>query len=198
MTTRRIVMFAVVLIAATSAHATMPDPKGIVEMARRMDSDGDGINDLDDNCPFVANKKQRDSDHDGNGDECDNDGPLPELTLSVTRTPEFINDGDTLHLTIAVENVGKTSSRSSSLRYESPDGVVIELVTPTAGSCVANTYEVRCELGTIDVGMSVSVTFTIHPTLPKVQSHRFIARSHKADVKKTNNTLTITTAHVAR
>ena len=36
------------------------------------DSDGDGINDTSDNCPFVANASQADADADGVGDVCDN------------------------------------------------------------------------------------------------------------------------------
>src|SRR5207247_3136089 len=39
----------------------------------QLDSDGDGINDCDDNCPTVANRDQADSDGDGRGDACDPD-----------------------------------------------------------------------------------------------------------------------------
>ncbi len=44
------------------------------------DQDGDGVNDLDDNCPFNPNPGQEDNDGDGDGDVCDpdddNDGVL--------------------------------------------------------------------------------------------------------------------------
>lgn len=36
------------------------------------DSDGDGINDIRDNCPNVPNPSQIDSDNDKIGDDCDN------------------------------------------------------------------------------------------------------------------------------
>ena len=36
------------------------------------DTDGDGVPDVDDNCPFVANPLQEDGDGDGVGDVCDN------------------------------------------------------------------------------------------------------------------------------
>ena len=42
-----------------------------------VDTDGDGIWDDDDNCPFDYNPDQKDSDHDGKGDVCDD--PCAEL-----------------------------------------------------------------------------------------------------------------------
>ena len=35
------------------------------------DGDGDGIPDIGDNCPFIANPTQRDTDRDGQGNACD-------------------------------------------------------------------------------------------------------------------------------
>lgn len=37
------------------------------------DTDGDGVGDVCDNCPNVVNSDQLDTDGDGDGDECDND-----------------------------------------------------------------------------------------------------------------------------
>jgi thrombospondin type 3 repeat protein len=37
-----------------------------------VDTDGDGVNDVCDNCPAVPNTDQADADHDGVGDACDN------------------------------------------------------------------------------------------------------------------------------
>ncbi len=40
--------------------------------AQIIDTDGDGIDDVDDNCPYKYNPDQLDTDNDGVGDSCDN------------------------------------------------------------------------------------------------------------------------------
>jgi hypothetical protein len=45
--------------------------------APALDSDGDLVNDLDDDCPLVANPLQADADRDGRGDVCDNCPAVP-------------------------------------------------------------------------------------------------------------------------
>ncbi len=47
------------------------DGASIADFAVVVDSDGDGIRDEDDDCPFVFNPGQEDGDHDGVGDVCD-------------------------------------------------------------------------------------------------------------------------------
>ena len=48
-------------------------------LAQALDTDGDTVHDIDDDCPRLANPGQADRDHDGRGDACDNcpDTPNP-------------------------------------------------------------------------------------------------------------------------
>ena len=63
------------------------------------DIDGDGVLNPDDNCPFVPNADQTDTDADGLGDACDTEGPSPN-TNGLGGTDDcndgVDNDGDGL------------------------------------------------------------------------------------------------------
>ncbi|MBD3655175.1 MAG: thrombospondin type 3 repeat-containing protein [Marinobacter sp.] len=49
----------------------LPSDGGVGGDVTQLDSDGDGVFDLEDNCPFVSNPDQADLDGDGIGDMCD-------------------------------------------------------------------------------------------------------------------------------
>jgi len=61
------------------------------------DGDEDGIPDVDDNCPAVANSDQLNNDNDAQGDACDedddNDGLTDAFEISINTNP-FMNDTD--------------------------------------------------------------------------------------------------------
>ena len=73
-----------------------------VVVALLADADGDGVSDVHDNCPAVANADQADADGDGTGDACDpdddNDGVFDVLDNcpSVANPTQADNDCDGL------------------------------------------------------------------------------------------------------
>jgi PKD domain-containing protein/thrombospondin type 3 repeat protein len=58
------------------------------------DSDGDGIPDSADNCPFIANADQADADGDGLGNVCDSNSYAPAVATAAVDADG--NEGDTL------------------------------------------------------------------------------------------------------
>jgi MYXO-CTERM domain-containing protein len=59
------------------------------------DSDGDGILDAEDNCPFFFNMDQVDTDHDGAGDGCDTDDDGDDIDDASDNCPLVANEVDT-------------------------------------------------------------------------------------------------------
>jgi gliding motility-associated-like protein len=62
------------------------------------DKDGDGVNNISDNCPNSANTNQADRDHDGQGDVCD----TVEINVAQSITP----NGDGINDTWVIYNLG--------------------------------------------------------------------------------------------
>lgn len=71
---------------------------GTVHAGGPLDTDGDGVSDLNDNCVNVANPAQRDTDGDGIGNFCDpdfnNDGIVNFNDLGMTSSVFFTTDPD--------------------------------------------------------------------------------------------------------
>ncbi|MBI5266827.1 MAG: thrombospondin type 3 repeat-containing protein [candidate division Zixibacteria bacterium] len=91
------------------------------------DADGDGITDVLDNCPAVANANQLDTDHDGLGDACD---------LCAT---DPLNDGDGDGICTGVDNCPNTPN--SGQQDSNHDGI------GDACCCVGATGNVDCDTG---------------------------------------------------
>ena len=78
-------------LVVTAALTTAPIPGTVLASAGTTDTDGDGIDDVDDNCPFVANADQLDrggvntSVADGTGDACQCGDPCLSLPFSDRR-----------------------------------------------------------------------------------------------------------------
>lgn len=80
------------------------------------DRDGDGVCDVDDDCPLVADAGQTDTDGDGLGDACPCAGPAlgkPKLTLAKLAPPA---GDDTLSLTATVTAAGPIDPVANGLR----------------------------------------------------------------------------------
>ena len=61
-------------VAVSGGYAYVADgDNGLVILSSIIDSDSDGIADVEDNCPCIHNPEQEDLDGDGLGDVCDND-----------------------------------------------------------------------------------------------------------------------------
>lgn len=119
---------------AGEGKADEPKP---TQLAKAIDSDGDGLDDDEDVCPAAADPDQKDTDADGLGDAC-----LPFITqrdvaLTLTAASANLPAGETRTVTLEASNT-----------YARPATGVVVAITPPAGVTVDTP---RWEVGEIPV-----------------------------------------------
>ena len=70
--------FFVACDQSQSSDSTTQDNNG-GQLTADVDTDGDGVSDLSDNCNDLKNADQADADDDGYGDDCDSDPNDPNV-----------------------------------------------------------------------------------------------------------------------
>jgi uncharacterized repeat protein (TIGR01451 family) len=84
------------------------------------DADGDGVANVLDNCPIVANADQLDMDADGSGDACDVD--VADVSLSKADGPDPVTVAQSLTYTLIVNNTGPDAATGVMLSDTLPAG----------------------------------------------------------------------------
>jgi hypothetical protein len=99
------------------------------------DSDDDGVDQAQDNCPRVANSSQLDADGDGSGDACDLDDDDDMVDDSIDNCPRLANAG---HADVDTDGVGDVCDATPRGGDSDHDGVgVLDDNCPT----IANTNQ---------------------------------------------------------
>jgi len=138
------------------------------------DSDLDGLKDFLDNCPYVYNPDQTDTDGDGVGDVCSSIDRRPDLTIDTILTP--------------------TSAASCS-------NSVIQVVVRNIGYYAATQYDVELDVGgrlygttstrAIDAGQTNTISFTVQAAdlcgSSKKLLTAFVTNVQPNEVSTTNN-----------
>ncbi|RKH50928.1 DUF11 domain-containing protein [Corallococcus sp. AB049A] len=142
----------------------MEEPGIDIEALKKLDTDGDGVQDGDDNCPGTVNPNQADQDGDGFGDVCEPQ-PLPvdtATTLSVSPTPARV--GQPVTITLQVRNVGTAPAKSIVATLAAGGEFSFESHTESQGKCAHDAWcGLRCQLGDLAVGASATATIVCVP-----------------------------------
>ena len=85
----------------------------------------------------------------------------PDLTVSVTASPDPARAGEALSYTFTVRNQGEGDATGVSLNDPLPDGVEFESATPGAPACKESGEIVACNLGTMAVGALATVKINV-------------------------------------
>ncbi|GMU03227.1 hypothetical protein KH5H1_73480 [Corallococcus caeni] len=135
-----------------------------LEALNKLDTDGDGVPDGDDNCPNTVNVDQADKDKDGFGDVCE---PKPigvdtATTLSVSQSPARV--GQPLTITLNVRNVGTATARSVVATLTTGVEFSFGSLAASQGKCSHDEWgNLRCQLGDLSVGASAAVNVVCTP-----------------------------------
>lgn len=167
------------------------------EMLKRLDTDGDGIIDGDDNCPSDPNNNQADADGDGFGDICE-PTPLPvdtATTLSLHPSPARV--GQPLTLTMTVRNTGSQAALSVGAGIALPEQLDFVSLASSQGSCKHDRWSsVLCKLGDLPTGRALTVTVQCTPSKTGSLTVKAFALTealdHDANSSNDNATQTVT------
>ncbi|MFD0277000.1 hypothetical protein ACFVHB_24265 [Kitasatospora sp. NPDC127111] len=125
--------------------------------------------------------------------------PLADLAVSVSASPEPVANGANLTYTVTVRNSGPTAAENVTLTDTVPANARFVSATPGAGSCTTppagSTDTVKCSLGTVASGASVSTTIVVKAVAGSGSTITTTARAAGStpDPDPDNNTATITT-----
>ncbi len=224
----RVTITAVVDVAAmyvvtnrayvTSAIPDMVIADNFVTVTNLIDFDGDGVPDIDDNCPTVFNPGQEDFDDDGVGDVCDNcpgrynpdqldtngDGvgdvcedDRADLALSMTGLPLNVAPGSNLVYRYWVTNQGPHAAVQVVLESFPPSNefFYVDAVSSTRGTCVYTNGMITCAIGNLLSGQVARVTVTARLDVAyfqKIMTNSASVDSLIADDLLTNNYAAVT------
>ncbi|QAT81759.1 hypothetical protein EJ065_0150 [Corallococcus coralloides] len=135
------------------------------EKLNRLDTDGDGILDGDDNCPGDPNSNQADADGDGFGDVCEPTPRLVDTATTLTLNPSPARVGQPLTLTVTVRNTGSQTALSVGASIPLPEHLELVSLASSQGSCTHDRWSsVLCKLGDLPAGRALTVTIQCTPS----------------------------------
>ncbi len=124
---------------------------------------------------------------------------FPDLSVSLSDSPDPVLAGDDLTYTMVVTNNGPLTATGVTLSGALPPRIAgFPLVTPTQGTCAVTQTAVSCDLGTVAVGASATVAVTLRVARPGTISSTASVTANEPDPILVNNsdeeTTTVTVA----
>jgi hypothetical protein len=134
--------------ASSSSVVEMSQEDTLNAALGRLDADDDGVPNVSDNCPLVANPNQADGNHDGVGDAC----ALAGLTLS----PNPVVGGQTVTATLTLSSAAPAEGAFVEMVSSDPllAGVPLTLTIP------AGTFSIAFPVDTLAISETRAVTIT--------------------------------------
>ncbi len=139
-------------VADTADNANAPSTSTDNSVTWGLDSDGDGVPDISDNAPFVANPSQTDVDGDGIGDVIDMHTQMPQVTAVA------VVDGRNVDVTF--DEPMKTSDVTTAANYtlSGPGKGTLADHPNSVANTSGNTYRLTWTTGEMKIAGDVTIT----------------------------------------
>ena len=119
----------------------------------------------------------------------------PDLTLSITSSPQTAERNGSLVYTVTVTNEGPGVAKKIVVDTTLPNGVTFVSAEPADPACYETQGVVNCRLGALDTTESVSATISVKvaDTAPQSLTVSAVAETSRPDSDSSNNTATVST-----
>lgn len=151
-----------------------------------LDTDGDGVSNLDDNCVSFANPGQEDANGNGVGNACEFWGTI-DVALSTSATPNPVLVGSNVKYTFALTQTGTLSEPDVILRADLSENTSFISAVPSQGKCVNYDATLVCTLERMNPGASASLTVTLRAEVPGTLSASGEVTTSLLETDETNN-----------
>lgn len=112
---------------------------------------------------------------------------LADLNVSAS-VPASGTTGTDLTYTLTVNNAGPVAASPATLIDNIPNGSTLKSVSPSQGACSSGAV-VRCNLGTINSGSSVTVTIVVTPLAPGTLTNTATVTAPQGDPNTQDNSV---------
>ena len=119
----------------------------------------------------------------------------PDLTLSITTSPQTAERNGSLVYTVTVTNDGPGVAKKIVVDTTLPNGVTFVSAEPTDPACYETEGVVNCRLGALDTTESVSATISVKVTdsPPQTLTTTAVVQTSRPDSDTSNNSTTLST-----
>ena len=123
---------------------------------------------------------------------------LPDLTVTKTDSPDPVYVGSELTYDVNVKNNGAATAGGVTLADNLPDGVSLNSVTPSQGTCSPSGQTISCQLGTLGPGDAADVQVKVTPQAGGTITNVASVTSNEEDANVADNIAREDTTVIAR
>ena len=115
------------------------------------------------------------------------DAGCADLAITKADNPDPVTQGQTLTYALTVSNKGPSDATGVTVTDELPAEVAFVSATPSQGECTQANGSVTCDLGSLPIEGTATVTFDVRPTAPGTITNAASVSGNETDPDASNN-----------